>query len=83
MFKLSACQLAEKPHLFRYFYYVFSSLRLITLRDWKAAGEPNPFVEKTYPTKVTEMVDFVDIFDEFRTTTSQSLGFRGSISQAH
>ena len=71
MFKMTAKELAGKPCCFRYIYFVISSLSLISFRSWRKIGEPNPFVEKTYPTKASERVDFIDIFEEYRSGPSR------------
>ena len=67
MFKQSSSRLAARPAPFRYFYYILSSFRLTSYRSWKAKGEPNPFVKKTYRHNCTEKIDFVDIFDDVLT----------------
>lgn len=73
MFRLSASKLAEKPALHRYLYFLFSSFQLTSFRAWRRAGEPNPFVGKTYRQHVTERVEFVDIFgDDLATQRSRS-----------
>ena len=64
MFKLPASKLSQKSELFRYFYYVFSSFKLRSFKAWKKAGEPNPFVAKTYRHNVTARVEFTDIFED-------------------
>ncbi len=62
MFEISATDLAVKPAAFRYVYYILTSVNLKSYRTWRKEGEPNPFVGKTYRQKVTERVEFVDIF---------------------
>ena len=64
MFKFSASDLAARPKVFRYLYYVLSSFQLKSFRSWRKEGEPNPFVKKTYRRKVTDRVEFVDIFGD-------------------
>lgn len=60
--KISEAELARRPLLFRYAYYVLSSFRLLSLTRWRRAGEPNPFVQRTYRHKGTERVEFVEAF---------------------
>ena len=57
-------KLAAKPVMFRYLHYIITSVRLKSFRSWKADGEPNPFVEKTYRPIQTERIEFVDIFED-------------------
>ncbi|MEM7719390.1 MAG: hypothetical protein AAF222_09305 [Pseudomonadota bacterium] len=64
MLGLSPDRLAKRSAAFRYGYYLVTSCKLKSFRGWKCAGEPNPFVEKTYRHKVTERVEFTDIFDD-------------------
>ncbi len=74
MFKMTAYELAGKSCCFRYAYFILTTFRPISVKSWRAKGEPNPFVAKTYPTKVTEMVDFVDIFEEYQSSRRGSFG---------
>ena len=67
MINYTAPKLAEKSAVFRYLHFVITSFRLKSFRSWKEAGEPNPFVEKTYRTVRTERVEFVDIFEDVLT----------------
>jgi hypothetical protein len=64
MFKMSEPDLAKKPAVYRYVYFLVSSLKPMGFRAWKARGEPNPFVGKSYRRVVTERVEFVDIFGD-------------------
>ena len=64
MLKLSKSQLANKPAIIRYLYFVTSSCKLVSFSAWRRAGEPNPFVGKTYRQHVTERIEFVDIFGD-------------------
>ncbi len=64
MFNLSANDLAAKPTIFRYVYYVLTAFNPKTYKAWQEAGEPNPFVAKTYRKQVTDRVEFVDIFGD-------------------
>ena len=64
MLKFSATDLAARPTVFRYLYYILTSFNPRSFRSWQKAGEPNPFVQKTYRQQVTERVEFVDIFGE-------------------
>lgn len=74
MFKFSAQELAGKPRCFRYLHYILTNLRLISPREWKKAGEPNPFVRKTYRHKMSEIADFNDIFEDFHASRRGSAG---------
>ena len=60
----TAPKLAEKSAFFRYLHFVLTCFRLKSFRSWKADGEPNPFVGKTYRAVRTERVEFVDIFED-------------------
>lgn len=64
MLKLPASKLARRSAAFRYAYFVVTSFKLKSFRAWKDAGEPNPFVGKTYRHNVTERVEFTDIFED-------------------
>jgi hypothetical protein len=64
MLKLSPSSLAKRSETFRYLYFVITSFKLKSFRAWKKAGEPNPFVTKTYRHNVTARVEFTDIFDD-------------------
>lgn len=64
MLKLSPAALAKRSVAFRYVYFLVTSFKMTSFRGWKKAGEPNPFVEKTYRHTVTERVEFTDIFDD-------------------
>lgn len=64
MLKPSASKLAKKSETFRYIYFLISSCKLKSFKAWKKAGEPNPFVAKTYRHNVTARVEFTDIFDD-------------------
>lgn len=57
-------KLAEKSAIFRYLHFLVTSFRLESFRSWQAAGEPNPFVGKTYRAVRTEQKEFVDIFED-------------------
>ena len=71
MIFFSEKSLAKRSPLFRYVHYVISSVQFISYSKWKARGEPNPFVTKTYRHKGTRQSDFVDVFKDFRGTPSQ------------
>ena len=64
MLKMSASELAKKSAVFRYAYFLVTSLKPLGFRAWKDRGEPNPFVGKCYRRVVTERVEFVDIFGD-------------------
>ncbi|MEM9426555.1 MAG: hypothetical protein AAGA06_07615 [Pseudomonadota bacterium] len=64
MFKIPAAKLAKKSDRFRYLYFVITSCKLKSFKAWRQAGEPNPFVQKTYRHNVTARVEFTDIFDD-------------------
>lgn len=63
---MTCSNIAGKPRVFRYFFYLISSCRLRGYRSWKQAGEPNPFVAKTYRAIQTERVEFTDLFEEIQ-----------------
>lgn len=56
--------LDRKPRLYRYFFYLLSSFRIVTLKGWMREGEPNPFVQKTQRVRVTHRQEIQDIFEE-------------------
>ena len=58
--------LAQRSRLYRYLYYLISSFRLTSFSTWKTKGEPNPFVTKKYRPKASELADFADIFDDYK-----------------
>ena len=64
MFNFTEEKLAGRSRAFRYLFHVVSGFRFVSYRAWREAGEPNPFVTKTYTRRHTERVEFVDIFGE-------------------
>ena len=64
MFNFTENRLSKRSRLFRYVFYLISSVRYKTFHSWSKDGEPNPFVAKTYRKTQTERVEFVDIFDD-------------------
>ncbi len=51
--------------LYRYFYYVGSTLKPLSMTAWKAAGEPNPFWPKPKRrAKSTNQQEIRDIFED-------------------
>jgi hypothetical protein len=64
MIKYTQPALAQKSTAFRYLYYTISGVRLKSFRSWKDAGEPNPFVGKSYRNRQTHREEFLDIFDD-------------------
>ena len=69
--KFSKETLAKRSRLFRYVHYVITSVRLVRYAQWKRDGEPNPFVTPTYRHKGTRQVDFLDIFGDYRGSSSR------------
>lgn len=65
MFKLSGPALAGKSCYLRYVYFLVSGFRFKSYRAWREAGEPNPFVKKSYRHQATHRVEYIDIFAEF------------------
>ena len=63
--------LAKRSRLFRYVHFLVSSVRFTSYSAWKASGEPNPFVTPTYRHKGTHQVEFLDIFKEYRGSSSR------------
>ena len=63
--------LAKRSSLFRYVHYLISSFSLKSYAAWKAEGEPNPFVAKTYRHNGTRQIEFLDIFGDFRGSESR------------
>ena len=63
--------LARRSSLFRYLHFLISGVRYKSYAAWKAEGEPNPFVSPTYRHKGTRQVDFLDIFGEYRGSSSR------------
>ena len=74
MIKFSAQELAGKSCCFRYLHYIVTNLHLISPGEWRRAGEPNPFVRKTYRHKMSEIADFDDIFEDFHANRRWSAG---------
>lgn len=64
LFTANKDSLGEKPHLFRYIYFILSSFRLISYRQWKSQGEPNPFVSQKAKRRHTCQQEIVDIFQD-------------------
>ncbi len=65
MFQFTQRRLARKSKLFRYAFFIISSVQLKSFRSWTKEGEPNPFVAKTYRHKQSRRVEFDDIFDDY------------------
>ena len=63
--------LAKRSPIFRYVHFLISSFSIKSYSAWKAEGEPNPFVSPTYRQNGTRQVEFLDIFGDYRGTTSQ------------
>ena len=63
--------LAKRSSLFRYVHFLVSSFSYRSYAAWKADGEPNPFVTKTYRHNGTRQVEFLDIFGEIRAPSSR------------
>ena len=53
-----------RSRVFRYIFFLISSVRFKSFQSWSQEGEPNPFMSKTYRTVRTERVEFIDIFDD-------------------
>ena len=64
MLRMSPSGLEKRSATFRYVYFLITSVKFKSFRAWKEDGEPDPFVEKTYRTVVTERVEFTDIFED-------------------
>jgi hypothetical protein len=56
--------LGQMPRVFRYLYFVLSSFRLVSFRQWKAKGEPNPFVSQRAKRRHTSQQEIIDIFQD-------------------
>ncbi len=69
MLKPSGSKLADQTALVRYIYFLVTSCCLKTYRSWQSAGEPNPFVRKSYRVACTERVEFADIFEDVLSTS--------------
>jgi len=54
--------LKRTPKVFRFLYYLVSSFRLTSYRQWKSQGEPNPFVSASYDRPATSQTEIVEIF---------------------
>ncbi len=63
--------LAKRSSFFRYLHFIVSSVRYKSFAAWKADGEPNPFVTPTYRHKGTHQVEFLDIFKDYRGSSSR------------
>lgn len=64
--------LAKRSRLFRYLHFLISSVSIKSYAAWKAEGEPNPFVSPTYRHKGTRQVEFLDIFGDYRGSSSRN-----------
>ena len=63
LFSINRNGLGRSPRLFRYLYFLLSSFRLISFGQWKAKGEPNPFVPPKAPQRRhTSQQEILDIF---------------------
>ena len=62
--------LAKRSSFFRYVHFLISSVSYKSYATWKADGEPNPFVSPTYRHKGTRQVEFLDMFGDYRRSTS-------------
>ncbi|MEO9827465.1 MAG: hypothetical protein ABJF50_23915 [Paracoccaceae bacterium] len=65
LFTANKDSLGEKPHLFRYIYFLLSSFRVISYGQWKSEGEPNPFVSpQEAKRRHTSQQEIADIFQD-------------------
>lgn len=64
MIRYTQPTLSQKSAAFRYLYYTITGVRLKSFRSWRDAGEPNPFVGKSYRSRQTHREEFLDIFDD-------------------
>ena len=64
MLQITDKKLSNRSELFRYMFFLISGCRLVRYQTWKQAGEPNPFVTRTYDRPTTDRVEFVDIFGD-------------------
>ena len=56
--------LDAKSRVYRYFFYLFSSLRPVTMSSWVNEGEPNPFVQVRIRNRCTHQQEIQDIFQD-------------------
>lgn len=56
--------LDAKSRLYRYFFYLFSSLRPVSMSAWMNEGEPNPFVQVRVRSRSTHRQEIRDIFGD-------------------
>jgi hypothetical protein len=62
MCKIFAPSFARMPPIYRYFYFIFSSLTLRSYSAWKQKGEPNPFTRPCYEVLSTTRSEIVSLF---------------------
>ena len=62
MRKIIAPSFSRKASVYRYVYFLLSSLRLHSYSAWKQAGEPNPFVRSCYELRRTSRSELVCLF---------------------
>lgn len=53
-----------KSRLFRYVFYLASSLRPVRMSVWVDEGEPNPFVKEPVRSRFTHQQEIQDIFED-------------------
>lgn len=56
--------LGQMPPVFRYLYFIVSSFRMVSFNQWKAKGEPNPFVSQRAKRRHTSQQEIIDIFQD-------------------
>jgi len=56
--------LGKNSYIFRYVYFMLSSFRFKSFAQWKAEGEPNPFVAKKLKRRQTSRQEIVEIFHD-------------------
>lgn len=53
------------PDAYRYLYFVMSTLKFLSYAEWKAEGEPNPFLRDRPRLKTrTNQQEMIDIFKD-------------------
>ena len=64
MFVPSREMLETRSRLYRYFFYLLSSFRPVTITAWVNEGEPNPFVADPPRVRMTHQQEIQDIFKD-------------------
>lgn len=71
MIIFSQAALARRSKIFRYIHFLITGVRYKSYANWRADGEPNPFVIPNYHRPVSRQVHASDFLLDFRVEPSR------------